>query len=99
MLEQLSPAGKSDLPPMWTPFPNSPQEMAYNSEANEILFGGSAGAGKTGLAVGLAITKHRRSLILRRQAVQVVEIVEQLRTFSQGYAKWSGKGHGGTLTT
>jgi hypothetical protein len=98
-VETMRAAEELEAKPLWRPFPGRPQELAYNSPANEILFGGSAGAGKTGLAVGLALTRHRRSLILRREAVQVPEIVEQLKRFSEGRGKWSGKGYGGTLTT
>jgi hypothetical protein len=56
----------SQLAP-WTPHPkNRPQCMAYESEANEILFGGSAGGAKTSTILGLARMKHTRSLVLRR---------------------------------
>ena len=44
-----------------------PQEEAFNSKADCMLFGGEPGGGKTALAVGLAFTSHKRSLILRRQ--------------------------------
>lgn len=51
----------------WEPHPkNIPQQMAFSSTANEILFGGSAGGGKTSTILGIARTKHTRSLILRR---------------------------------
>jgi hypothetical protein len=53
--------------PVWAPHPdNKPQQMAFASEAFEILFGGSAGGGKTDLLLGLARTCHRRSLLIRR---------------------------------
>jgi hypothetical protein len=56
----------SQLAP-WTPHPsNKPQCMAYESEANEILYGGSAGGAKTDTLLGLARMKHTRSLVLRR---------------------------------
>lgn len=50
----------------WAPNPG-PQKMAYDSLADEMLYGGQAGGGKSGLIVGLALTKHNRSLIMRRQ--------------------------------
>ena len=43
-----------------------PQAEAYHCEADELFFGGSAGSSKTDLGLGLALTAHRRSLILRR---------------------------------
>lgn len=48
----------------WVPNPG-PQTDAYMSEADELFYGGSAGGGKSDLAIGLAITEHQRSLILR----------------------------------
>ncbi len=50
---------------VWVPQPG-PQTEAYYSEADEMLYGGEAGGGKTGLVVGLALTAHSRSLVLRR---------------------------------
>jgi hypothetical protein len=83
--------------PLWEPFPG-PQTMVYTSRAHELFYGGSAGSGKTGLGVGLSLTQHRRSLLLRRQAVQVVEIVDQLKRFA-GSKGWRGSRYGGILTT
>ncbi len=51
----------------WQPHPsNKPQNMAFESDAQEILFGGSAGGSKTDTMLGLARVKHTRSLIIRR---------------------------------
>ena len=57
----------------WKPFQNvhdatqpSNQELACESLADELLYGGGAGGGKTGLLLGLAGTRHRKSLLLRR---------------------------------
>lgn len=50
---------------VWTPNPGA-QAMAYDSGADVIGFGGEAGPGKTALLIGLAITGHKRSLVLRR---------------------------------
>ncbi|MHC5035314.1 MAG: terminase, partial [Planctomycetota bacterium] len=44
-----------------------PQLEAFESEADELLYGGQAGGGKSGLIVGLALTQHKRSLLMRRQ--------------------------------
>jgi hypothetical protein len=82
---------------LWRPFPGTPQEQAYNSTAHEILYGGAAGGGKTALGIGLALTKHRRSLILRRSAVNVVDIVEQIKRFATA-KHWRGSGWGGILS-
>jgi len=50
---------------VWVPNPG-PQLDAWNCEADELFVGGSAGGGKSDLSVGLALTQHKRSLILRR---------------------------------
>jgi len=50
---------------MWIPNPG-PQTEAYFSDADELLYGGEAGGGKTALVVGLSLTAHSRSLVLRR---------------------------------
>lgn len=49
----------------WQPQPG-PQTAAYESEADIIGYGGAAGGGKSDLALGLAGTKHHRSIIFRR---------------------------------
>lgn len=52
----------------WFPHPNNdPQIEAFFSPAFELLYGGSAGGGKSDLILGLARTMHRRSLLLRRE--------------------------------
>lgn len=49
---------------LWTPN-IGPQLAAYNCEADELFYGGQAGGGKSDLALGLAFTAHKSSLILR----------------------------------
>ena len=55
-----------------------PQTDAYFTLADETFYGGQAGGGKTDLAIGLAITAHRRSLILRRINKDAVKLVERM---------------------
>lgn len=55
-----------------------PQTEAYFSKADIMLYGGSGGAGKTALITGLALTQHRRTLILRRKYADLGAIVEDL---------------------
>lgn len=50
---------------LWIPNPG-PQTDAYFSDADELLFGGEAGGGKSDLGIGLSLTQHQRSLVLRR---------------------------------
>jgi hypothetical protein len=75
----------ADMP--WVPNPG-PQSDAYRCEADELFYGGQAGGGKTDLGLGLALTAHRRSLILRRinkDAVKLVDRVADILGHRDGY--------------
>jgi hypothetical protein len=61
---------------IWVPNPG-PQTDAYYSEADELLFGGEAGGGKTGLIIGLSLTSHQRSLVLRRTNKEAESLFEE----------------------
>ena len=81
----------------WSPYPG-PQTQAYLSPADELYYGGAAGGGKTWLAIGLALTAHRNSLILRRQSVDTKAIVEAIRSIPNA-GRWKSIGYGGELRT
>lgn len=53
-----------------------PQADAYKSQADVLLFGGEPGGGKSNLALGLAFTQHKRSLILRRQYTDLGGLID-----------------------
>lgn len=80
----------------WVPNPG-PQSLAYLSDAHELYYGGAAGGGKTQLLVGLALTGHRDSLILRRTSVDTKAISKALKALS--YGEWRSSGYGGELRT
>lgn len=61
----------------WVPSPG-PQMDAYFSEADVLLYGGQAGGGKSALLVGLALTQHEYSLIMRRQYSDNSALIEDL---------------------
>lgn len=63
--------------PIWSPLPG-PQTMAYESMADIVGFGGAAGGGKTDLGLGKALTKHRKTAILRREATQLTGIIDRM---------------------
>ena len=62
-MEKAALAETSDM--AWVPNPG-PQTMAYFSPADELLYGGEVGGGKSDLICGLALTAHTNSLIMRR---------------------------------
>lgn len=61
----------------WLPNPG-PQLQAYESEADELLYGGEPGGGKTDLLLGTALNCHRRSLILRRLNNEVEGLIDRM---------------------
>lgn len=77
------------VPPIWTPFPG-PQTLAYHSQASQLFYGGGAGGGKSDLLIGLSITSHRKSLILRRESTQLTDIVGRSQELLAGKADFNG---------
>jgi hypothetical protein len=75
--KRLTPAGPTE-PPLWTALPG-PQERAYYSAADVLGYGGAAGGGKSQLLLGLALTRHRRSIIFRKEAVQGRGLIDDAR--------------------
>jgi hypothetical protein len=72
-------AAAAKLPAAQSPWvPNEgPQTDAYFCEADELFYGGQAGGGKTDLLIGLALTAHQRSLVLRRTNKEAKKLVER----------------------
>lgn len=93
-------SGLSKGLPLWVPLPG-PQEIACNSPADILFFGGSGGGGKSDLLLGLALTRHHTSVIYRREGTQhqamIDRMAEILRTrkgfSSQPVMKWSLPGN------
>ena len=61
----------------WSPRSGTPQERAFYSPADELFFGGIAGAGKSDLLLGLALTAHRDSIIFRREYPQLKGLIKR----------------------
>jgi hypothetical protein len=83
LLGKLAPEKKRELfgafaenKPIWVPTVG-PQTDAFNSRADELFYGGQAGGGKTDLGIGLSLTKHERSLVLRRTHKQSHALVDR----------------------
>lgn len=78
MREARARAEMARLGPVWKP-QAGPQSAAYDSLADVIGYGGAAGGGKSDLLLGLAGTKHRRSLIFRRVFPSLRGMIERSR--------------------
>jgi hypothetical protein len=69
--------------PVWVS-QRGPQTQAFESLADELFYGGQAGGGKTDLGIGLALTQHHNSLILRREHKQLKAIVDRIAAIRGG---------------
>lgn len=78
----------------FTPLPG-PQTRALESLADELLYGGAAGGGKSALLVGCAALNHKRALILRRQSTELDGLIAELHEMLGGDG-WRSEGNGGT---
>lgn len=74
---------------IWRPLPG-PQTLAYNSRADVLGYGGAAGGGKTDLMLGSALTTHKVSYVLRREATQMQGIYNRLFEIMGGRDGFNG---------
>ena len=79
---KLQELAKEYVERVWTPQPG-PQYEAYHSPADELLYGGAAGGGKTDLLIGLASVEHQRSLVFRRLSKDLDGLWERLAEVNQ----------------
>lgn len=75
-IAKLSIENTRDLP-HWAPN-FGPQRDAFYCLADELLYGGEAGGGKTDLLLGTAIQSHIKSLVLRRLNHEVTGLIERM---------------------
>lgn len=68
-----------------------PQTDAYFCEADELFYGGQAGGGKSDLLIGLGLTAHRESLILRRMSKDAKSLAKRARKVSGKGASYNGQ--------
>lgn len=97
-IDQLLKKDVRDEP--WRPLVNindpdkkTPQQQAYESEADIVLFGGAAGGGKSSLLIGLALTRHQRSVIYRREVKQLGPIEEEIIRIRKTRTGFNGQLH------
>lgn len=76
--------------PLWFPNPG-PQTEAYESLADELFYGGSAGGGKSDLLIGLSLTSHKRSLILRRTNKEASKLFDRYMEILGSRDGWNGQ--------
>ena len=88
--ETISNNLKGVLDKGWIPNPGS-QVDAFNSEADELFYGGQAGPGKTDLMMGLAITAHTRSLLLRRTNKEASRFIRRFAEIVGHREGWNGQ--------
>lgn len=87
-LEKEAFAATDDM--RWVPNPG-PQTQAYYCEADELFYGGQAGGGKSDLIIGLALTGHERSLILREYRDDAKDLAERMLDLLGGRNGWNGQ--------
>jgi hypothetical protein len=67
------------------------QTKAYFSDADIILYGGAGGGGKSFLAIALAVQKHLRSIIFRREATQTDGLIANAKEVIGEDARFNGQ--------
>lgn len=69
----------------------TPQQQAYDSRADILLYGGSAGGGKTDLLIGTALTRHKRSILFRREHKQLAGLEERIHAIRRTRDGYNGQ--------
>ena len=75
------------------PLKPTPQRLAYESEADVLLYGGKPGGGKTDLLLGLALTAHQHSIIFRRQSKEVLGLEQRAEQILGSRVGYNGQLH------
>ncbi len=73
----------------WIPNPG-PQADAFYSKADVLLYGGQAAGGKSDLLGGLALTQHKKSLLMRRQYTDLGALIDRVREIDGTYQGFNG---------
>lgn len=88
--EVMARVAESMKKQVWVPNPG-PQYEAFHSRADELFYGGAAGGGKTEMGLGLALTQHRRSLMLREYLDDARDMAERMLTIAGSREGWNGQ--------
>ena len=99
LLPYLTPAERAEVDALlardlkstiWRPLAG-PQQMAYESDATIIGYGGAAGGGKTDLACGKTLTQHQKAMILRRVGTELTGIIDRFEELLGSRDGYNGK--------
>jgi hypothetical protein len=74
----------------WRPV-SRPQIMAYNSIADVLGYGGGGGGGKTDLAVGKGLNKHKKIGYFRREGTELESVFDRLEEILGTRAGFNGQ--------
>lgn len=78
--------------PIWAPHPdNLPQNEAFESAADETLYGGAAGGGKSDLLIGTALTRHKKAIIYRKQRQDAKALIDRADEVVGDFGRWNGQ--------
>ena len=72
----------------WKPLPG-PQTQAFESQADELFYGGASGGGKTALLLMLAIRSHEHSVIFRRTYPELKEVISTSKELLSSVARYN----------
>lgn len=86
---KLASLASAELARPFVPNPG-PQTDALLSKADQLLYGGAAGGGKSYLSLGLAASYHRRSLVLRRESTELDGLIADSKTMLEGRGRFVG---------
>lgn len=77
--------------PVWGPHPdNAPQNQAFESQADETLYGGAAGGGKSDLLLGTALTRHKKAFVFRKQKGDAKGLIDRGNAILGNFGTWNG---------
>ena len=76
-------ANAVETKPVWTPI-NDLQRLALATDAFELYCGGRARSGKTDLILGAAMTRHKDTIIFRKQYTQITALRDRAREILRG---------------
>lgn len=81
---------------LWRPI-SEPQRRAFECDADVVGYGGAGGGGKTDLMIGKAILKHKRTLVMRKTAGELIQVIDRIEEIIGTREGLSGNAGGGGI--